>query len=284
MRAASFLLLVALALPAAADEVVARVGAAEVTVGELRSYLASLNPEERAGFAKDPSLLAQAVRVYLARRAVLNVAVAKKWDEEPAVKAQLDRVREGALTELYLQSVSRPPAGYPSGAEVQAAYDADANRAAFEVPRQYRVAQIFIAADSKKNADAIAKKLREPDADFAVVARAETEERAAAERGGEIGWLAESQMVVGIRPVVTGLAPGAVSAPVRLDDGWHILKLLEVRPAHKRALSEVRDAIVERLRAERAQANRQAYLARLLEQEPPAINELLLSKVLEPAK
>jgi peptidylprolyl isomerase len=35
-----------------------------------------------------------------------------------------------------------------------------------------------------------------------------------------------------------------------------------------------------RLRAERAKANRQAYLAKLLDQNPPAVNELVLAGVL----
>ena len=42
----------------------------------------------------------------------------------------------------------------------------------------------------------------------------------------------------------------------------------------------MREAIAAQMRAERSQANRQACLAKLLEQNPPAINELVLSKVL----
>ena len=37
-------------------------------------------------------------------------------------------------------------------------------------------------------------------------------------------------------------------------------------------------------RAERARANRQAYLAKLLERNPPAINELTLPEVVARAK
>ncbi|HYV65640.1 MAG TPA: peptidylprolyl isomerase [Myxococcales bacterium] len=283
----SFLL--ALASGAALADVVARVGNTEVTSEEIRGWLGGLSAQERAAAAKDPALLAQEVRRYLARRAVLQVARAKKWDEQPWVKAQLDRVRDEALAELYLQSVSAPPDGYPGDAEVQAVYDAGG--AAFEVPRKFRVAQIFVPAakgdpdgKAQKRAAAIAAKLREKGADFAAVARAESAEANAAERGGEIGWLSEAEMVPGIRSTVTSLAKNGVSDPIRLDDGWHIVKVLDVRAASKRPLSEVRGAIAAQLRAERAQANRQAYLGKLLEQSPPAVNELALSKVLETTK
>ena len=46
----------------------------------------------------------------------------------------------------------------------------------------------------------------------------------------------------------------------------------------------MRGALVAELRAERTQALRRAYLAKLLEQNPPAINELALSKVLGKAE
>jgi len=186
--------------------------------------------------------------------------------------------------------VSSPPANYPGEAEVEAVYQAGK---AFETPRQYRLAQIFVAAkapaskgvsDAPGRADALAKRLQAPQADFAAVARTESEEKSGAERDGEIGWLSEEQMVPGIRAPVAALAKDQVSAPIRLDDGWHFLKLLDVRPAGKKPLKEVREAIVAQLRAERSRANRQAYLAKLLEEDPPAINELLLSKVLEPAQ
>jgi len=277
---------------AAAGDAIARVGETEITSAELRAYIETLGTQEQAAIAKDPALLAQVARSYLARQAVLKEARAKKWDQDPAAKAQLDRVRDQALTELYLRSVSEPPASYPSDAEVQAAYDA--NKGALQVPRRFRVAQIFLGAakgdkdaeeKARKRADDVAKKLERKGADFAAIAGAESDDKASGQRGGEIGWLTEEQMVPGIRATVTGLAEGAVSAPVRLDDGWHVLKMLETKPASTRPLAEVRDAIAAQLRADRARANRQAYLASLLEKNPPAINELALSKVLaKPAR
>jgi len=289
--AALALLLTACARPAVAD-VVARVGGTEVTSEELRGYVETLSAQEQAALAKDPALLAKVVRAYLARQAVLKEAQAKKWDQEPAVKAQLDRVREQALIELYLQSVSKPPASYPGDAELQAAYDR--NRAALEVPRQYRVAQIFIAAPrsadkeaeekARRRLDEVLRKLQQRGADFAAISRSDSDDKAAAQRGGEIGWLAEAQIVPGIRATVTGLARDAVSGPVRLDDGWHVVKLLDTKAPATRPLAEVREALAAQVRAERAQANRQAYLSKLLEQNPPAINELALSKVVATAR
>jgi len=275
---------------AIAADIVGKIGGTEVTATEVRAYVETLPVTDRAALAKDPSLLSQVVRTYLARQAVLKEAQAKKYDQQPQVRAQLDRVRDETLTELYLQSVSRPPDGFPSDSELQAAYQA--NRKAFEVPRQYQVAQIFVSAargdreaeeKGRRKLEEVTRRLKQK-ADFAAVARELSDERDAGARGGEIGWLAEEQIVPGIRATVVALTKGGVSEPVRLDDGWHVLRLLDLRPPTVRSLAEVRETLTAQMRAERARANRQAYLARLLEQNPPAINELTLPGILAKAK
>jgi hypothetical protein len=133
----------------AGEDVVARVGNINISAEEMRGYLAALGPRERAAIGQDPALLSQAVRLQLANRLALQELLAKKWDQQPGIAAQLDRVRESAVVELYLQQTASPPANYPSDEEVQQVYDA--NRAALLMPRQFQLAQIFVAAP--KDAD-----------------------------------------------------------------------------------------------------------------------------------
>ncbi|WP_213737829.1 peptidylprolyl isomerase [Bradyrhizobium sp. dw_411] len=269
--------------PKASGEVVARVGATEISTDDVRAYVTALGVREQAALAQDPALLSQAVRLLLANRLVSQEVLAKKWDQQPAVAAQLDRVRESAVVELYLQSVSTPPANYPSDDDLQKAYDA--NRSALLMPRQFQLAQIFFASPkdadkatedkAKKALDEVQRKLRAPGADFAAIATAENDSK----NGGDLGWVAENQIRPEIKAQVMGLAKNAVSEPVRLDDGWHILKLIDTKASYTRTLPEVRDQFVQQMRAERAAALRRTYLAELLKQNPSAINEIALSKV-----
>jgi parvulin-like peptidyl-prolyl isomerase len=265
------------------DEVVAHVGATDVTASELRAYVGALGAREQAAFAKEPALLGQAVRLLLGDRLVLEEALAKKFDQQPNVSAQLDQLRERALVELYLQSVSTPPASYPSDDELQKTYDA--NRSAFLVPRQFQLGHIFVAAPkddksaedkAKKTLDDVQRKLKATGADFAAIARAEND----AKDGGELGWVAESQIRPEIRTHVMGLAKNAISEPIRLDDGWHIVKLIDTKPAYTRSLAEARDQLGQQMRAERATLLRRAFVAELLKQHPPMVNEFALSNVL----
>jgi len=123
-------------------------------------------------------------------------------------------------------------------------------------------------------------KLKQPGADFAALARGQSDEASSAARDGEIGWAAESELKPEIRSQVVGLGKGGVTDPVRLEDGWHILKLIDTEAAHTRPLAEVKEALIQRIRAERAEANRRAYIAELFKQNPPVINEIALSKLL----
>lgn len=270
------------------DDVVARVGNANISADELRAYVGALGAQDQAALAKDPALLSQAVRMLLANRLVLQEVVAKKWDQQAKVAAQLDRVRENALTELYLQSVSTPPAGFPSEDDLQKVYDA--NRGALLMPRQFQLAQIYIAAPkdadkateekAKKSLDEVLGKLKAPGADFAAIARAANESK----DGGDLGWVAENQVRPEIKAQVIGLAKNSVSEAIRLDDGWHILKLLDTKAAYTRTLPEVRDQLVQQIRTERAGAMRRAYIAELLKRNPPILNELALSNLLDSSR
>jgi peptidylprolyl isomerase len=259
--------------------VVARVGGADLTAEDIRAYLDTLPPAERDALGQDPTKIGQVVRLYLAQRLLLKEALDKKFDQQPETRAQLNRVRDAAVVELYLASVVQVPADFPSDAEVQAAYDA--NKSAFLVPRQYRLAQIFIKAsqDDRTKLDAVRARLKEKGADFGAVAAQLSDVRAEAEKGGEIGWVAESQIVPEIRQVASGLAKGAVSEPVYAESGWHIVRLLDTRPAGIAPLADIRPALVARLRQARAQQLRQAYLGQLLQKDPPVLNEMALSKI-----
>lgn len=277
---------------APSGDVVARAGDRDLTRDEIRDFVSTLAPNEQAALASDPALFSQTLRVILANQLVLQEALAKKWDEQPQVTAQLQRLRDNAVVDSYLQSVSTPPESYPSEAELAQAYEA--NKAALTVPRTFQVAQIFIAladgADkdaedkAKKKLAEVQAKLKVAKADFAAIAKADSDEPTSASQGGEIGWLTEAQLKPEIREQVTSLAKGTVGAPIKTEGGWHVLKVLDTKEAGTRPLAEVKDALTQRLKAQRAEATRRAYLAKLLDQSPPTINELALSNVLDQPK
>jgi hypothetical protein len=275
--------------PADTSEVVARIGSMNITTNQVRMLVASLSPREQIAVVRDPALLGQAVRLMIANQLAFSEAVARKWDQVPAVVQHLRQVRNSAIADTYLQYVSMPPRDFPTDDDIAKVYEA--NKTAFLVPRQFRIAQIFIAApkasdpETEKKATTklgeIETALKKLNADFATLAKAQSEDSQTASRGGEIGWVSENQLKPDIRAEVQGLAVDAVSEPIRMEDGWRVVKLLGTKAAYTRSLSEVRTVLTQRIRAESAEQRRRAYLGKLLDQNPPAINEIALSKIFQ---
>lgn len=262
-------------LHAGSSAVLAKIGGLEITSVELDESIAGLDSAQQAALAKDPAARAQYVRALLVQRLVLKQAVDQKWDQNPAVISKLVRAREAALMESFLQHASAPEDGYPSEAELTAAYETA--KPQLLVPRSYRLAQIYIASDKAK-LDSTLKQLKAKGTDFAALARTTSEEVESATRGGEIGWLTEDQIQPEMRAALPKLTLGTVSEAIKLQDGWHILKVLDIREPRTPALAEIRDDFVTRLRAERARIKRQDFLAALIKEHPLAINEIELTK------
>lgn len=66
-------------------------------------------------------------------------------------------------------------------------------------------------------------------ADFAELARANSEDIGSAQEGGELGWTNPGQMVPEFEKMMNEVEVGAVSAPFRTQFGWHILQVEERR-------------------------------------------------------
>jgi parvulin-like peptidyl-prolyl isomerase len=282
---AALLVLAAISLQAAED-VIARVGDQEIKASQILPYLNNLSEADRSALLKNPAALSQAVRTLILQQILFKEAASAGWDKTPEIAAQLDRLRQGAVAETYLQSIAKVPDGYPSEDDVKAVYEA--RKADLQVPAQIRLAQIYIAIPKDAAKDAQDKaKLRIDEisktakaGDFSAVAREKSEERETASKGGEVGWLAESQIQPEIRSKVASLPKGAVTDPIRLPDGWYVIKVLDLKETHTATFDEVRSQLITALRNERARANREAYLARLQQQNPVALDELGLSKLL----
>jgi parvulin-like peptidyl-prolyl isomerase len=261
-------------LSAQSPPVLAKIGTIELSAQEVREIMVGLNPEQQAAIAKDPSILSQYVRALLIQRLVLKQATEQKWDQEPAVIAKLVRARETALSESFLEKASDPGSEYPNEAELSDAYEMAKPK--LLVPKSYHLAQIYIASDRGK-LDSTVKQLKSKNADFAAIARAASEESVSAAKGGEIGWLTEDQIQPEIREKLPKLNLGALSDPIAMKDGWHVIKVLDVREPYTPTLDQIRPQLLVRLRTERIQQKRQEYLAQLLKEHPIAINEIELT-------
>ncbi|MDD5260532.1 MAG: peptidylprolyl isomerase [Methylacidiphilales bacterium] len=204
------------------------------------------------------------------------------------MQERLELVRKKAIAEGYLFSITSPPDNYPDDEELKSAYEA--NKASYLMPRQLQLAQIFIALPedaaqfevetAQNRLDLVQKSLNQTGADFAALARGQSDDKQSGGNGGNLGWLPESMIQPDILKQAIALSKGAVSAPIRIKDGWHIIKVLDTKEAYTASYEDMHDRLIQQLRSEKAQANRNTYFTKLLGQKQISINGPELLKAL----
>lgn len=269
--------------------ILGRLGEENVTAEIVKPALDSLSDEERAALARDPAALTKLVRSLMIQRIVLRDALSKKWDERPEVLDRIRQARDTAITDSFLKNVAQPPDSYPNEVELKSAYEA--RRASLAMPQTFHLAQIFVsdpkgqdkqaATAARARLDKIRELVRMPDSNFAAIAREHSEERESAARGGEIGWLSQSQIQPEIFAKLPQLKFKEVSEAIRLEDGWHFVQVIDARQPFVPTLEQVRADLVRTLRGERSRSGSQDYLSKLLQETPVVINELEVSRLLK---
>lgn len=267
--------------------VVGKMGDAELRTDELKGLIDGLGAEAKAQLAANPGELTRIVRGELLRKALAAEARSKGWDKRPEIVVQMERAREQVLVSSYMNGIAKPADNYPSETEVRAAYDQSQN--AFVTPRQYRLSQIFVLAPPESDKAAygkaqakiadMAEKARKKGADFAALARTNSEHADSAAKGGDMGWVSDTILIPELRDQVAGLKKGDVGAPVKTAQGWHVVRLEDVREKGVRPLPEVRDQIVNQLRLRRAQETEQAYLTLLGNRTPVSLSDAEIAKL-----
>jgi peptidyl-prolyl cis-trans isomerase D len=149
------------------------------------------------------------------------------------------------------------PAPTVTDADVEAAFKA--RRSQFEQPARTRVSHILVkvpmvggsAAEdqAKARAESALTRIR-GGADFAQVAREMSEDASTASRGGDLGMIAQGELVPEVDKAIQGMKPGEVTGPLRSPFGYHILKVFEVVPATRKELKEIAPTLRATLAAE----------------------------------
>jgi len=270
----------------AEDPIVGRMGSVEIKASEIRRLINAQPPEVRKQMT-GAGELDRLVRSELVRQSLLVEARSKGWDKKPDVALMMERARDQALLQMYVSSLARPPAEYPTEEEIGKAYDA--NKAAFVVPAQFNLAQIFIAspegadkataAAAQRKAMELAAKAKASGADFAKLAKDNSDPLEGAPKGGDIGWVTATQLLPETRSVVEKLDKGEVGGPIRTSNGWHVVKLVDRKPASTRSLAETHDNIANQLRTRRAQEFERSYIEALMSRTQPSVNQSELSKL-----
>lgn len=147
-----------------------------------------------------------------------------------------------------------------SDADIKTYYDQ--NIARYKTSEQRRASHILInaskdasAADkasAKAKAEKILEQVRKNPADFAKLAKENSQDTVSAERGGDLNFFGKGDMVKPFEDSVFALKEGEISGLVQSDFGFHIIRVTGIKAPATRELAEVKASIAADIKRQQA--------------------------------
>ena len=141
--------------------------------------------------------------------------------------------------------------------EIESYYNQNVQQ--FQQPEQVRASHILLKTEGKdeaavrKQAEDILKQAKAPGADFAALAKKYSEDDGSKVNGGDLDYFGKGRMVPEFEQAAFALQPGQISDLVKSQFGFHIIKVVDKKPASTRTLDEMRTQIQEQLTAQRVE-------------------------------
>lgn len=238
-----------------ADPVVLRVGTTEVRKAAFESALAGLPPEYQAYVAQQgPRAFAND---YVRMMVLSQTAASLKLDQDPKVAAQLQLVHENTLAAAMVKKIEA--SSVPTEAQIAAAYEAkkgsletvDARHIliAFKGSPAAKPENTLTEEQAKAKAESIKAKIV-AGADFAELAKTESDDTFSGTQGGSLGSFGRGQMVPEFEKAAFSYEVGKVGDVVRTQFGYHVI---EVTRRGAPPIDEVREQLTDEIRTDLVQ-------------------------------
>lgn len=182
----------------------------------------------------------------IGREVLMQEAEKQKFGNDPAVKTQIENARQAIIINaLVAEYVKKNPV---KDADIKAEYDKFVSQTG---TKEYHVRHIL--AETAAEADAIIAKLK-GGAKFEELAKTSKDTGSAA-NGGDLDWASPSSFPKVFSDAFVGLAKGQVTEkPVQTPNGFHVIKVDDIREAKLPTLEEVKPQIAEALTQKKLQA------------------------------
>lgn len=246
--------LFAFTLSAITLAIYAQSGPVLLTINGSKIYTSQVNEMVSiavANGAKDSPELRQNVLNDLVVREVITQDIKKTGllnKDNNALKLKL--AQQNTMLELWFAEYFKTH--QVTEADVKAEYD---RQLAFSKEpknaKQYEVAQIMVATEAE--AQDIIKQIN-AGTKFETLAKEKSLEKVSGAQGGVVGWVFPSQLAPPINELIVTLGKGKVTqSPVKTNNGWHVIKLDDVRPFVMPEFDQIKNTIAQELVQQRRQ-------------------------------
>ena len=210
-----------------ADPVVMTIAGKDITRSEFEY---SFNKNRNGDVLKDKSAIAEYADMFINYKLKVQAALDARMDTFPSFKEEYAQYRNTQLAPFlvdsaYIDSVARRVYDNVK----QTVGDSDLllmSQILIAIPQN---ASEEVKRQAKAQADTISFAIRS-GADFAFMARTYSQDKATAERGGELPWIGPNTSFPEFTANAYALKPGEVSAPFLSVAGYYILKMRDRKP------------------------------------------------------
>ena len=237
-RIVMFAAALALAAPIYAQNV-ATVNGKPITKANVDEFVKLLATQ---GAADSPQLREQVKEELINRQVMVQAAEAAGLLKDPTITVELELARQGILVRaLMADYLKKNPI---TDAKIQAEYDK--LKKAEDGKFEYEVRHILV--EDEKTANDMQAKLKAKSAKFEDLAKS-SKDPGSAEKGGNLGWAADSNYVEPFAKAVAATPKGQLSEkPVQSQFGWHVIEVLDKRPVEFPPLEQVRKELEQMMR------------------------------------
>ncbi|WP_312553318.1 SurA N-terminal domain-containing protein [Massilia sp.] len=214
----------------------------------VASRVSDINDQER-----EVQELLFPIAAYLPQVKLTDEMVKAYYDKN----AQLFQIPEQVKAEyVVLDQAAVESQVSVSDAEVEQFYKANEKR--FVTPEQRTASHILITktqgakpaeeAAAKAKAEAVLAEVRKNPADFAAIAKAQSQDPGSAGQGGDLGVVEKGLFAKPVEDAIYSLKEGEVSGIVASEFGYHIIKVTAVTPSQQKPLEAAKAEIADELK------------------------------------
>lgn len=212
-----------------------------VTKAELDRLLKLLGETRSVAFANVPRPAADAAPV--------APAEIQRWY---AAHASRYRAPEAVSFEYIDIDAATMPAPQLGDAELMALYEKEKSK--FSAAEQRLTSHVLVKLDAGANAaaqkaaldkaNAIAAQAKATGADFAAIARVQSDDTGSKSAGGDLGWVEKGLMPKAFEDALFAMQGPGVIGPVKTESGYHVIQLREVKAGQAVPFEQAREQLV----------------------------------------
>jgi foldase protein PrsA len=171
------------------------------------------------------------------------------------------QLRENLRSRMLVDALAKKVAPAPAVTEQQIADFYAKNKSMFADQAQVHARHILFTTSDKATADKVLAQIK-AGGDFAALAKQYSKDPGSAAKGGDLGWAAPSTYVQPFADAVTSMSKNEIRL-VESTFGWHIIQLLDSKPAADKTLDQVKDQVKQLLQQQEQSKLFQTYLDKL---------------------